>query len=152
MPWIINVCRDDVKHGKHPISDHCMLIQIADPPGDFPEPKHKFTEVHQFQFLDVEEDTEVLDEEMRCSHEQANELVQLLQQHPERNGCCCALFHGLGEEWSCSINWWEAWFWIYWTWTRNQWLCIQPNVGSNRSFVSNTNSGIWCWLNQLTEL
>lgn len=79
MPWIINVCRDDIKHGKHPISDHCMLIQIADPPGDFPEPKHTFAEVHQFQFLDVEEDTEVLDEEMRCSYEQAAELVQLLQ-------------------------------------------------------------------------
>lgn len=79
MGWIINVCRDDVKNGKHPISNNCMLIQIADPPGDFPEPKHQFTEVHQFQFLDVEEDTEVLDEEMRCSHEQAAELVQLLQ-------------------------------------------------------------------------
>ena len=85
MPWIINVCRDDVKRGKHPISDHCMLIQIADPPGDFPEPKHTFAEVHQFQFLDVEEDTEVLDEEMRCSYEQANELVQLLQ-HAIQNG------------------------------------------------------------------
>ncbi len=78
MGWIINVCRDDVKNGKHPISNNCMLIQIADPPGDFPEPKHQFTEVHQFQFLDVEEDTEVLDEEMRCSHEQAAELVLLL--------------------------------------------------------------------------
>ena len=79
MGWIINVCRDDVKNGKHPISNNCMLIQITDPPGDFPEPKHHFTEVYQFQFLDVEEDTEVLDEEMRCSHEQAAELVQLLQ-------------------------------------------------------------------------
>ena len=78
MPWIINVCRDDVKRGKHPISDQCMLIQIADPPGDFPEPKHQFTEVHQFQFLDVEEDTEVLDEEMRCSWEQAMHLDILL--------------------------------------------------------------------------
>lgn len=78
MGWIINVCRDDVKNGKHPISNNCMLIQIADPPGDFPEPKHQFTEVHQFQFLDVEEDTEVLDEEMRCSWEQAMKLDILL--------------------------------------------------------------------------
>jgi predicted protein tyrosine phosphatase len=56
-----------------------MLIQIMDPPGDFPTPLKSFKETHQFQFLDVEENDQVLEEEMRCSHEQAAELVRLLQ-------------------------------------------------------------------------
>jgi hypothetical protein len=56
-----------------------MLIQICDPPGDFPEPHHTFVEVHQFPFLDVERDTHVDDEAMRCSQAQADELVRLLQ-------------------------------------------------------------------------
>jgi len=56
-----------------------MLIQIADPASWFPTPKHKFKEVHRFEFLDVEEKDKVLEEEMKCSHEQAAELVRLLQ-------------------------------------------------------------------------
>ena len=40
---------------------------------------YKFKEVHQFEFLDVEEKDEVLEEEMKCSQEQAGELVRLLQ-------------------------------------------------------------------------
>ena len=56
-----------------------MLIQICDPPSDLPEPKYQFREVHQFQFLDIEEKDFALDEAMRCSHEQAAELVRLLQ-------------------------------------------------------------------------
>ena len=58
---------------------NAMLIQICDPPGDFPTPLYQFREVHQFQFLDVEEKDHVIDEAMRCSHEQAAELVRLLQ-------------------------------------------------------------------------
>jgi len=56
-----------------------MLIQIVDPGMEFPTPMHKFKETHQFQFLDVEEKDPVDDEAMRCSHEQAAELVRLLQ-------------------------------------------------------------------------
>ena len=80
MPWIQNVAMSDIKKGFH-ISpgDNAMLIQICDPPGDFPVPKYKFKEVHQFQFLDVEKDDHVLEEAMRCSQDQANELVRLLQ-------------------------------------------------------------------------
>ena len=70
----------DIKKGFHiDPGINSMLIQICDPPGDFPTPKYQFREVHQFQFLDVEEKDEVLVEEMRCSQEQANELVRLLQ-------------------------------------------------------------------------
>ena len=80
MPWIQNVALSDIKKGFHiNPGENAMLIQIVDPPGDFPTPMYSFKEVHQFQFLDVEEKDEVLDEEMRCSQEQANELVRLLQ-------------------------------------------------------------------------
>lgn len=78
--WIQNVALVDVKKGAHPDpGPNSMLIQICDPPGDFPTPKYNFKEVHQFQFLDVELRDEVLEEEMRCSQEQANEIVRLLQ-------------------------------------------------------------------------
>lgn len=78
--WIQNISLADVRKGFHfEPGENAMLIQIVDPPGDFPIPKYKFKEVHQFQFLDVEEDDFVLEEEMRCSHEQAAELVRLLQ-------------------------------------------------------------------------
>jgi len=80
MPWIQNISLGDVRKGLHINPGvNAMLIQIVDPPGDFPTPKYEFKEVHQFQFLDVEEGDFVLDEEMRCSQEQANELVRLLQ-------------------------------------------------------------------------
>lgn len=79
-PWIQNISRTDAANGFHPDPGcNSMLIQIADPPGDFPTPKQQFKEVHQFQFLDVERDTPVLDEEMRCSQQQADQLVALLQ-------------------------------------------------------------------------
>ena len=80
MPWIQNVALSDIKRGMHiNPGENAMLIQIVDPPGDFPTPLYKFKEVHQFEFLDVEEKDEVLEEAMRCSHEQAAELVRLLQ-------------------------------------------------------------------------
>lgn len=80
QPWIQNVAMSDVKKGFHfDPGFNSMLIQICDPPGDFPTPLHNFREVHQFQFLDVEEKDFVIEEEMRCSHEQAAELVRLLQ-------------------------------------------------------------------------
>ena len=80
MPWIQNVALSDIRNGHHfDAGINSMLIQIVDPPGDFPTPFHHFKEVHQFQFLDIEEKDFALDEAMRCSQEQANELVRLLQ-------------------------------------------------------------------------
>ena len=80
MPWIQNVSLGDIKKGFHiNPGGNAMLIQICDPPGDFPVPKYNFKEVHQFQFLDVEKDDFVLEEEMRCSQDQADKLVKLLQ-------------------------------------------------------------------------
>lgn len=78
--WIQNCAASDIPQGFHvAVGDNSMLIQIMDPATFFPTPKHKFKEVHQFEFLDVEEKDHVDDEAMRCSHEQAAELVGLLQ-------------------------------------------------------------------------
>jgi len=80
MPWIQNVALSDIKKGHHITpGENAMLIQIVDPPGDFPTPLYKFKEVYQFEFLDIEEKDFALEESMRCSHEQAAELVRLLQ-------------------------------------------------------------------------
>ena len=80
MPWIQNCAADDIPKGFHvAVKENSMLIQIADPASWFPTPKHQFKEVHQFEFLDVEEKDHVDDEAMKCSHEQAAELVRLLQ-------------------------------------------------------------------------
>jgi rhodanese-related sulfurtransferase len=78
--WIQNISLSDIRVGFHiNPGPNAMLIQICDPPGNFPIPKYNFKHVHQFQFLDVERDDHVDDEEMRCSQEQADELVRLLQ-------------------------------------------------------------------------
>jgi hypothetical protein len=80
MPWIENVSLGDIPKGRHHnAGENSMLIQIVDPAMTFPTPMHKFKETHQFEFLDVEEHDECLEEAMRCSHEQAAELVRLLQ-------------------------------------------------------------------------
>jgi predicted protein tyrosine phosphatase len=80
MPWIENVAASDIpKKFHHEAGENSMLISIADPAGWRPTPAHKFKEIHNFEFLDVEEKDHVDDEAMRCSQEQANELVRLLQ-------------------------------------------------------------------------
>jgi len=85
MPWIQNVALSDIKKGFHfDQGPNAMLIQIVDCGMEFPKPARDFKEVHQFEFLDVEENDTVLDEAMRCSHEQAAELVQLLQHALEK--------------------------------------------------------------------
>jgi hypothetical protein len=80
MPWIQNIALSDVKRGLHiDAGINSMLIQIVDPGYEFPKPFYDFREVHQFEFLDIEEKDFALEESMRCSHEQAAELVRLLQ-------------------------------------------------------------------------
>lgn len=78
-PWIQNTSLSNVKKGHH--SDpgpNSMLIQICDPPGDFPEPKFKFKEVHQFDFFDAEK-YDNIEEDAKCSQDQADELARLLK-------------------------------------------------------------------------
>lgn len=80
MPWIENVAAADIpQRFHHDAGPNSMLIQISDPASWKPDPKHQFNEIHQFEFLDVEKNDHVDDEEMRCSEKQATELVRLLQ-------------------------------------------------------------------------
>lgn len=85
--WIENVSWDDVKHGWHSdMGGNSMLIQIANPASYFPEPKHKFKEVYQFEFLDAEDsDVERYGEEPLISDQQAKEIVCLLQRARENS-------------------------------------------------------------------
>lgn len=87
-PWIQNISLTDVKQGHHfDAGINSMLIQICDPPGDFPTPKYQFREVHQFDFLDIEKDgmtnngdgqwTDM--SEFAITDDQATKLSRLLQ-------------------------------------------------------------------------
>lgn len=81
MPWIENVSVSDIAQGNHhyDFGFDQVLIQIMDPPGDFPTPKHKFKEIHRFQFLDIDDNDEADDPEMFVSEEQAREIVKILR-------------------------------------------------------------------------
>ena len=87
MPFIQNCAASDISTGlfyKNP-GQNSMLIQITDPGGWRPTPKHNFLEVHRFEFLDIEKDNHVFDEECRVSDMQAAQLVGLLAYAIERN-------------------------------------------------------------------
>ena len=76
MPWIQNVGISDIKRANHfEAGENSMLIQIVDPAYEFPTPMKQFREVHQFEFLDIEEH----DHEAACTQAQADQLVKLLQ-------------------------------------------------------------------------
>ena len=80
MPWIENVAAADIPtRFHHEAGENSMLISIVDPASWRPTPAHKFKEIHNFEFLDIELHDHAIDEAMRCSQEQANELVRLLQ-------------------------------------------------------------------------
>ena len=66
MPWIENVAASDIPIGfHHDAGPNSMLISITDPASWRPEAKHQFKERHNFEFLDVEEKDEVLEEAMK---------------------------------------------------------------------------------------
>lgn len=78
-PWIQNVSLSDVAKGFHfDPGSNTMLIQIVDPAMEFPTPKYQFREVHQFEFLDLEE-SDSFAEEFKITDPQAEQLVRLLQ-------------------------------------------------------------------------
>lgn len=77
--WIENVSRDDCRNGRHTdMGTKSVLIQITDPATFFPVPKHQFAQVHQFEFMDAEDDDNFPDE-CKFSDEQASEIVGILQ-------------------------------------------------------------------------
>ena len=92
MPWIENIPLENVAKGQHhACGENSMLIQISDHDMAFPVPKHTFKEVHQFTFLDIEEDGMtntgggMIDlSEFAITDEQAQQLVHLLH-HAKEN-------------------------------------------------------------------
>jgi hypothetical protein len=79
-PWIQNVSLSDVKKGHHiDAGINSMLIQIVDPAMEHPTPSYNFKEVHQFEFLDLEQNDHSIDEDWKISDTQADQLVALLQ-------------------------------------------------------------------------
>ena len=84
--WIQNVAAADIPNGFHvAVKENSMLIQIMDPASAWwPVPKHQFKEVHQFEFLDAE-DQDGFDDDFKISHAQAAELVRLLQHALDNN-------------------------------------------------------------------
>lgn len=87
-PWIQNVSLADIRKGHHiEAGENSMLIQILDPDMEFPTPAKQFKEIHQFKFLDIEQDGMTndgngtwIDMSWGCiKDEQAEKLVALLQ-------------------------------------------------------------------------
>ena len=85
MPFIQNVAKSDVAENKHlDPGANSMLISINDPATFPPDPKHKFKEIHHFEFLDIE-DASHFPEECMCSMTQAEKLVDLLNHAIKHN-------------------------------------------------------------------
>lgn len=81
MPFIQNTSLISIVNGNsyRKAGNNAMLIQIVDPDIDFPKPADQFKEIHQFKFLDAEYNDPSIDDSLKCSHEQAEQLVELLQ-------------------------------------------------------------------------
>ena len=79
--WIQNVAWADIPKRHHiDVGPNAMLIQIVDPASEFPVPAHEFKEVHQFEFLDLENADDLPGgEEFMITVEQAAQLVALLK-------------------------------------------------------------------------
>lgn len=79
-PWIQNVSFADILKGHHiDAGINSMLIQIVDPGMDFPKPMYDFRETYQFEFLDLEETDDCINDTWKISDDQANELTLLLK-------------------------------------------------------------------------
>lgn len=77
--WIENCSMSDIHLGHHSdLGDNVMLIRIQDPATEFFPTKYTFKEVHEFEFLDAE-DEDGFDEDFKISDEQAVQIVRLLQ-------------------------------------------------------------------------
>ena len=76
--WIQNVSLADILKGRHLDPTNAILIQIVDPAMDFPKPKHKFQEVHKFEFWDLEGTDPVEFNESKITDKQAEQLACIL--------------------------------------------------------------------------
>ena len=85
--FIENVSKSDIATGFHmDPGPNAMLIRIQDPATFFGCIKHKhmFKEVHEFEFLDAE-DEDGFEDECKISDEQAQQLVGLLLYAKEKH-------------------------------------------------------------------
>lgn len=91
--WIQNVAWADIPKGQHiDVGVNAMLIQIVDPAMEFPQPKHEFKEVHQFEFLDLENADDLPGaEEFMITDTQAAQLVALLKR--AQDNCMNVIVH-----------------------------------------------------------
>ena len=78
-PWIQNVSLSELICGKHDDPGlHSMLIQIVDPAMSFSKPKFKFSEIHKFKFMDLD-DIDPGDDKHKITDQQATDIANLLQ-------------------------------------------------------------------------
>jgi predicted protein tyrosine phosphatase len=83
--WIENNSMSNLHLGLHSdLGENTMLIRIQDPATEFMPTKYKFKEVHEFEFLDAE-DEDGFDEDFKISDSQANEIVMLLRHALEKS-------------------------------------------------------------------
>jgi predicted protein tyrosine phosphatase len=85
--WIENVSKSDVALGFHmDAGPNAMLIRIQDPATFFGKIARAdmFKEVHEFEFLDAE-DEDGFEDEVKISDEQAQQLVALLKKAQENS-------------------------------------------------------------------
>jgi predicted protein tyrosine phosphatase len=85
--FIENVSKQDVRLGHHmDAGQNAMLIRIQDPATFFGKVARAdmFKEVHEFEFLDAE-DEDGFPDEAKISDEQAAELVRLLQHAQDKH-------------------------------------------------------------------
>jgi predicted protein tyrosine phosphatase len=85
--WIENVSKSDVALGFHmDAGPNAMLIRIQDPATFFGKVARAdmFKEVHEFEFLDAE-DEDGFEDEVKISDEQAEQLVALLKKAQENS-------------------------------------------------------------------
>ena len=76
MPFIQNVSMLDIKNGNHKVGGNMLLIQVVDPAYGFPEPKHTFNYVEQFEFLDSDSEDYA---EFLITDKQAKRIIKVLQ-------------------------------------------------------------------------
>jgi predicted protein tyrosine phosphatase len=83
--WIQNLSLKRIESGDH-ISPgrNSMLIQLVDPDMEFPTPKHKFKDIRQFKFLDLE-DTDEWGDDQKITDDQAKEITDALQYALDNN-------------------------------------------------------------------
>ena len=83
--WIENVAASDVSTGYHyDCGDNAMLISITDPAGWKPRKHHTFKEIHEFEFLDAE-DEDGFPDEAKFQDEDAERIIALLKHALDNN-------------------------------------------------------------------